>query len=203
MMNANPSESSVGHISDAEWQEMSIKLRIYAWKKYGWLRSLTGIDLDDLAQQAIVDTWSGKRRWPPIDAATGIEKSDVSLFCFLCQTIRSLASHNRKGPRPVDFDKIDPPDNGSQFESAFVGNSRFLVRPADIERAADYNDLTNRMVELASMDTDLSRIIKLWRACPDLRPRELASELHLTMPELRAAQKRLRRLLNGLRRIER
>ncbi|MEK6281234.1 MAG: hypothetical protein AABN95_12850 [Acidobacteriota bacterium] len=182
---------------------MSIKLRLYTWKKYGWLTKLNGIDLDDIAQQAIVDTFSGQRRWPPIDAATGIEKPDVTLFYFLCQTVRSIVSHQGQGPRPVDFDRIDPRSDGPQYENAYAGTSApFLVRPADIERAAEYNNLTDKMLELTSGDSDLSRIVRLWRACPDLKPREIAEELQFTMPEVRAAQKRLKRLLDVLRRKE-
>jgi DNA-directed RNA polymerase specialized sigma24 family protein len=197
-MNVDP---RIRNISDAQWREMSTKLRLHTWKKYGWLSKLTGIDLDDIAQQAIVDTFTGKRRWPPIDPTTGIEKLDVSLFYFLCQTVRSIVSHNANGPRPIDFDRIDSPGDGPPYEAAYAGSfPPFLVRPADIERAAEYNDLTDKMLELISADEDLSRIIKLWRACPDLKPREIAEELHITMPELHAARKRLRRRLDVLRR---
>lgn len=200
MINPNPREKSLRDISDAQWQEMSKKLRIHTWKKWGWLSKLTGIDLDDIAQQAIVDTLMGKRRWPPVDAATGIPKS-VGLFCFLCQTVRSLISHHgRGGPQTIDFERLDSPGGGGPpYENAVAGlYPPFLVRTYDIERAAEYNNLTEKMLELTSEDSELSRLVRLWRACPDLKPRELAEELNLTMPELRAAQKRLKRRLGRI-----
>jgi len=194
--------SPIHRITDAQWEELRLKLQIYAWRKCRWLRDLTGIDLDDLVQQAIVDTYTGKRRWPPIDPTTGEERTDVSLFAFLCQTVRSLASHDLRRPRKVDIGGTSASNEDSPTEPAYVGaGNPFFLKSSDIERAAEFTNLTDKMLQLVSTDEELSRIVRLWRACPDLRPREMVDALQMTMPQMRAAQKRLRRILTkGLRR---
>jgi len=74
-----------------------------------------------------------------------------------------------------------------------------MVKPADVEKGEEYKRLTDKMVELVSNDDEVSKIVTLWRDCPDLRPREIAKLLYFTMPQMRAAQKRLQRLLKDFR----
>ena len=53
------------------------------------------------------------------------------------------------------------------------------------------------MLELVAGDAEVHEIMKLWREEPDLKPSEIAVKLGFDMPKVRAAQKRLRRLLKG------
>src|SRR5262245_59622290 len=151
----------------------------------------------------MLDSMNGVRRWPPIDSKTGKQNPDVSLFYFLTEVIRSKVSHVwQRERRRVSIDSND--------ESEFDGFDRGLIdrllsdsaeihpeffRYDHTESDAAYNQTTARMLEIVAHDKEMYRIAKLWRDQPNLKPRELAKCLDLTMPQVRAAQKRLRRIL--------
>jgi hypothetical protein len=152
----------------------------------------------------MVDTWTGKRRWPPIDRLTGLENNKVTLFVFLCETVRSLVSHvwEREKAR-VSFDETSSSDslNDREFIEKVLGatyeRNAFYATPDEVEALADYSKLTRRMLELVEGDEELLSIVRLWRSDPDLKPSEVAAALKLTMPVMQAAQKRLRRRLRN------
>jgi hypothetical protein len=151
---------------------------------------------------------SGKRCWPPIDHKTDKVRDDVSLFSFLCQTVRSIVSHRwGKEKRKLTIEASDPDCNPNPsdsrsgekllYETSFTYPQ--LVRPDRTESDALYRLLTTEMCALAARDTEVLKVLQLWREDPTLKPREIAENLGLTMPQMRAAQKRLRRLLSELR----
>jgi DNA-directed RNA polymerase specialized sigma24 family protein len=203
MQNPRRRKGSSDPISEAQFAEAWAKLRLHTWKKYRWLHDLTGDDLDDIAHQALIDTWSGRRRWPPVDKVTGLPKNDVSLLCFLCETVRSIVSHRwEKTKATIPLDGFNSTARGPQFERAIAHRPALVIRPTDIEEADEYKHLTEKMLDLVSNDEEVFRVVKMWRAYPDLKPREIAEALLLTMPQMRAAQKRLRRLLGELRKVD-
>lgn len=204
MQNPRPRKDSSDPISEAQWADAWVKLRLHTWKKYRWLYDLTGDDLDDIAHQAIIDTWNGQRLWPPVDRVTGLPKHDVSLLCFLCETVRSIVSHRwEKTKATIPLDSFfNSTGQGPQFERAIAHRSALVFRPTDIEEVDEYKHLTEKMLNLVSNDEEVLRVVKMWRAYPDLKPREIAEALLLTMPQMRAAQKRLRRLLSELRKVD-
>lgn len=202
-MNSSPHEDPLTHVTEEQWADAWIKLRLHTWKKYRWLHDKTGEDLDDIAHQAIVDTWSGKRRWPPIDRLTRLPKKDISLLYFLCETVRSIVSHRwAKTKTTLPSDNLDSITNGPQFEKAFAHPTSLVLKPGDIEEAEQYKRLTDRMLDIVEDDNEVFQIVKLLRVYPDLRPREIAKILSITMPQMRAAQKRLRRLLGDNRKVQ-
>ena len=166
-------------LTDAEWNEMWLKLRYYTWNKYRWLNEKTGKDLDEIVSQALVDTFSGTRNCPP----------GINLFLFLCRTVESIVSHTWAREKRVL--RLD------EFRSGVVSPDLYLI----IDTDEDYQRLTNKMIELVSYDTELVGIIRLWRSDPDLKPRDLAKQLGLSMAQIYAAKKRLRRALNDLRQV--
>jgi hypothetical protein len=198
MRNPGPKSNSPPAISDAEWEELWRRVRQHAWKRFYWLHDRIGEDLDAIVHQAFVDTWTGKRRWPPVDRATGETKDHVSLYLFLCETVRSLVSHVwEREKRRISF---DAPANDLLHDREFIEkllasetNSLFAP-PPNVEASVDYNRLTEVMLGLLE-DDQLKSIVRLWRADPDLKPSEIAAVLKLTMPQMQAAQKRLRRFL--------
>jgi len=209
MKNVSPMSNSPPTLTQAEWEELWRKLRLHTWKRFRWLHEQTGEDLDAIAQQAMVDTLTGRRRWPPVDRLTGRENNNVPLFAFLCETVRSLISHawEREKAR-ISFDARTADSINDQefieklFGRAYERNS-FYVTPHKIEELVDYNKLTQVILKLVEDDRELVSIIRLWSSDPDLKPSEIAATLKLTMRQMRAAQKRLyRRLRDWKRRNE-
>ncbi len=89
---SDQTHKSLDQITDEEWMAIWRRLRLYAIHNYGWTQSTVGVglDLEAIVQEAILDTLTGVRRWPPVDKQ-GTPK-DEPLF-FLCQTVRSKVSH--------------------------------------------------------------------------------------------------------------
>jgi hypothetical protein len=188
------SKDPLHSISEQQWTELWHKLRLHAWKRYRWLHDVTGEDLDEIAHQAIMDTITGTRRWPPPDDGSG-ESKDVPLFPFLCGVVRSIVSHNwERAKNKISLDNLP-----SNFNAEVLGELRQTTASSRIENVTDYKQLTDKMLELVSFDKEVFRIVELLRTYPDMRPREIAEELGFTMPQMRAAQKRLRRLLDQFR----
>jgi hypothetical protein len=202
MRNLGPTSNSLSRLSQEEWEELWRRLRLYTWKRFRWLNDRTGEDLDAIAHQAIVDTWTGKRRWPPLNRLTGLENDKVTLFVFLCETVRSLVSHvwEREKVR-ISFD--DAPSSYSLNDREFIEKllgityekNAFYAAPHKVEALADYDGLTRLVLRIVEDDAPLISIVHLWCSDPDLKPSQIAVSLKLTMPEMQAAQKRLRRLL--------
>src|ERR1051325_7298453 len=169
MRNLSPRSKSLPSLTEAEWEEIWRRLRLYTWKRFRWLNDRTGQDLDEIAHQAMVDTWTGKRRWPPIDRLTGLENNKVTLFVFLCETVRSLVSHvwEREKAR-VSFDETSSSDSlkDREFIEKVLGatyeRNAFYATPDEVEALADYSKLTRRMLELVEGDEELLSIVRLW-----------------------------------------
>ncbi|HKY43209.1 MAG TPA: hypothetical protein VJM50_08940 [Pyrinomonadaceae bacterium] len=168
-------------LTDAEWNEMWLKLRHYTWSKYRWLHQKTGKDLDEIVSQALLDTFSGIRNCPP----------GINLFQFLCGTVQSIVSHTWAREKTGRVLRLE------EFRSSIASQNLYLVIDSD----EDYQRLTNKMIELVSYDTELTGIVRLWRSDPDLKPRDLAKQLGLSMAQIYAAKKRLRRALKDLQQV--
>jgi|SRR5215207_1285300 len=202
-----PPNDPLASVKEEQWIEVWVKLRFHTRKRYSWLSRRLGVDLDDIAHQAIVDTMSRKRRWPPIDALTGEMKTEVNLFSFLCEVVRSNISHVWERERrtvSIDTDSTnDPKEFNQEFIDYLLNESantyHHSVKPDDIESNVTYNDITDKMLNIVASDTEVYRIVELWREEPDLKPKELAARLGIPIYRVRAAQKRLRRLLRKFR----
>lgn len=199
-------EDPLSSITMEEWTIMYQKLRLHTHKRYYWLRRELGEDLDEIAHRAILDTMTGTRRWPPIDKQTEGVRGGISLFSFLCEVVRSNVSHIwEREKRRVSIETSsatqDEEDHGQRiFENLLNEAARKypnLVRPDDTESQVFYNRIVDKMLEMVAGDQECSEIVKLWSKEPDLKPSEIGEILGLPMPKVRAAQKRLRRLLNG------
>jgi DNA-directed RNA polymerase specialized sigma24 family protein len=190
-------------ITQDQWVEIWQKLRLHAWKRYGSLRDKIGVDLDDMVHQAIADTLQGKRRWPPIDKLTG-EKKRVDLFPFLCEVIRSNVSHQLEEERKkvsiegTVSDSLEDSDLISLEEMITEPISEYLRYEAIYNRVF-YAQLVSKMYEMVKEDEELSEIVRVWTRDPNLKPKEIAQELGLSIEEVRNAQKRLRRKLRDIR----
>jgi DNA-directed RNA polymerase specialized sigma24 family protein len=208
MENLSPQTHHLASVSDEEWEELWRKLRLHTWRRHGWLCEKFGWDLDAIAHQAILDTLEGIRRWPPTDGETGRPRDDVSLLSFLCQIVRSIISHRydkEKGRLSLESSDLDsgPGPSVNQSHERLLQDISFrypqLVRPDTTERDVMYRLLAEEMCEVVAGDAEVLEIVKVWCADPTLKPSEIAVHLGLSMEQMRAAQKRLRRLLKKLR----
>jgi len=168
-----------------DWTAIWKRLRRFAHKYYYWLPSrVSGIDLDDLVQDAITDVIAGDRHQPP----------DVELVTFLCHVIRSKADHilKKKESRVVSIEEV--PLTCLRIP---VG-ATYMDDPGDGDRQAAYQRLCDRVRELVRDDELISRMVELWLSKPELKPREMAKELDVPIKEIRNAQKRLSRRASRL-----
>lgn len=200
-------------MSQAEWLELYRRLMLYTYKRYGWVRDRIGVDPQDLVQQAIIDTLEGKRLWPSIDIHTGEAKKDTNLFLFLCSVISSKASHllEKERLRPtVEISELEQTEADVRFEmdsselvNFFTGESpvRYFELTSDAipESQIYYGELVDRVSQSVAGDTELMHIVESLLQSPDLKPKEIAEQLGLSLPQIYTALKRLRRRLHGLR----
>jgi DNA-directed RNA polymerase specialized sigma24 family protein len=185
-------------ITEEQWAEIWQRLRLHAWRRYKYIHQKLGLDLDDVVQQAIVDTLQGARRWPS-------EKVDI--FSFLCGVVKSIISHQleqEKRKLSIDSGETDSSISNAEMISleAIVNGSigEYLKYEAMFNRVV-YDELTSKMYEMVKGDKGMAQIVQLWSKDPSLKPSDIAEELGLSMEELRNVQKRLRRKLKDLREV--
>jgi hypothetical protein len=208
MKSTAPPKDPLDSITQEQWIEMWLKLRLHARKRYFWLSQRLGEDLDEIVHQAILDTMNRERQWPPIDARTGEMRKDVNLFSFLCEVVRSKASHLWKREKQrLSIDTSNPAQDTEEFNQEFVDHLLnesakkypHLVRLDDTQSNLIYNDVSDKMLDIVAGDPVVYSIVKRWCEEPDLKPKELAARLEILMPKFCAARKRLRRLLKEFR----
>ena len=194
-------------LSEEQWRDLYLRLRLFTWRRYKWL-SKSGVDLDDLVVKAVSDTLEGKRHWPPVDEY-GQPKANVSLFSFLCRVVESNVSHVWEQERRKISAGLIEPDYGAlgfALEDLPVGSFEALLsvspradpgsaREGGTDSRAIYNELRDKLFDLVADDVELRSIVELIVADPDLKPREMAELLGLSLDRIRSAQKRLRRRL--------
>jgi hypothetical protein len=181
----------LNRMTEEEWKDLTNRLLYFTYRNYGANLKRLAFPVDELVQDAIGDLLTGARMWPPVDSF-GNEK-EVSLFVFLCNTIRSKVSHLfQKSKRQTYV--------GDRSELDLLSP---LLLSEGVERAAEgrveYGELSKLLIERVSDDAVLTQMVMLWIETPDLRPREVALILGLSMDEFRNAQKRLIRRVKTLR----
>jgi DNA-directed RNA polymerase specialized sigma24 family protein len=180
-------------MKEAEWQDLRNRLLYFAYRNYAGSHRKLGYHLDELVQDAIVDVITGVRRWPPVDEY-GNEKQ-IDLFVFLCQTVRSKVSHvAKKKAREVQLENSGSLDLFSERLNILAGSEE--DKP---DSQVLYAELSHRLLNVVSDDATLTKIVQLLIDTPDLRPKEIAPMLGLSIQEMRNAQKRLTRKLKMLK----
>jgi RNA polymerase sigma factor (sigma-70 family) len=185
MDETNPGMSrSLKDISEWEWTQIWQKLRIFIRRKYGYLEKQSGLDLDDIVQQAILDTLEGKRTWPP-------KNKDVSIVTFLCWVIRSNITNylnkaeNKVLAWPSDRKSITEDDHPRTQQSELP------------DQLAISEELLERVRETIGDDEFL---MKVWeKLMLNYKPKQIAEDLGVDVLEVRNAQKRLNTRIEKLR----
>jgi DNA-directed RNA polymerase specialized sigma24 family protein len=178
-------------MSETELKELWKKLRAFTYKNYGWLQTrIRALNLDEVILEAIEDTFLGIRRFPPIDA-NGKEK-DVQLFYFLCQTIRSKISNLMKqSQRHISLrEDVDT----EQFVSLEQASLLSIRAKEKSDEQARYNQLSEKLRESVRSDLLLEQIVNLYIVNPEIKPKEIAHNLGISIKQIQNAQKRLREM---------
>jgi DNA-directed RNA polymerase specialized sigma24 family protein len=188
-----PTSGSLASLSEEDWHVLWCKLLLHVYNRYRWFYLRTGRSLEGLAAEAMLAMISGRRRYPPIDKKTGLERQDVTPLAFLCETVYSLVS--RRLPDSISLDDLDrlAPFLDLRAKS-------YLFTPAHIEERLTYQQIVTKMLKLVHDDPLAQQILLLLSEDSNLRPREIAELLGLPINKIRAAQKRLRRRLAQFRR---
>jgi len=173
------------HYTLEDWRALWKRLRRFTNKYYAWLPSaIGGIELDDLIQDAIDDALIGKRRWPP----------EVNLVTFLCNVIRSNASHMCE-----KHGKVDSLEDLSITYLQTPPDTLYPFQRENEDRQNGYLQLCDKVRELVRDDELLSRMVSMWLEAEDLKPKEIAHRLGVPIEAIRSAQKRLSRKTTRLR----
>jgi DNA-directed RNA polymerase specialized sigma24 family protein len=179
---------SLDQITDEEWMAIWKRLRLYAIHNYGWTQSTVGVglDLEAIVQEAILDTLTGVRCWPPVDKQ-GTPK-DVNLFFFLCQTVRSKVSHaTEREKRKLPIDSLDP-------------RSPVLIDSENKqEQKVHYDQLRESIMAEARSDSGLTETARLMTETPDITAKDIAKERNVPIKTVRKDIERLKRRLRNSR----
>ena len=185
------------HFNDDDWNEIYKKVTYYAYKYSERSVYGRGLDLTSLVQEAISNILLGTISTPPIDNETGkVNKRDV--ISILCMRVRKLAFDEMKRSKKIIPLKLDSDDDEDLQETS----ERILCDSTsheDISRRIEYEEVFRKMLELASGDEGLTRVIQLWVNDPSMKPREMAQRLEMDVRELYIIKKRLRLILKRVR----
>ena|SRR5215213_6748397 len=202
----SPTEQQLSSLSEVQWEDLFKRLLIFTHKRYGWRKELSGWDLQDIVQQAIIETIEGKRRWPPKNSETGEPDPNVNLFLFLCNVIKTDVSHllekerrkSRTEVHELDLDlerlleESDAPDKDlHKRRAAFLSNE-------NSESVALYHELSEKIHKAVANDEELTNVVDLLIYMPDSKPREIAEHLGLSIQQIYPILKRLRRRLTTM-----
>jgi|GEM_PF-7011718 len=190
-------------LSEEEWVDLYNRLRLFTHTRYGWLNR-SGLDLEQVVQESIVDTLQGKRQLPPADWQTGESDPKLSLFIALCLVIRSKVAHqwefesrvSQTHTRELDVDTegllLEEPgksQNLGKRRAAFIGNQTSKSK-------THRNDIKERIQKALADDQEVATVVDLW--VNECKPKEIASQTGFSLPQiyriLKQFQKRLIRL---------
>lgn len=167
---------------DTNWEEMICRLLVLAQRthrRYYLHLSERNIEPQDLVQEAIVRFFSGCRK----------RKRGLDLFVFLGGTIKSIASHHLE--KALRRDCLSHDFNASIIFKPNIDdeNKRLKLLSEKIEEET--------IISFLKGDELLCKIVRLVFSDYEIKPREIADELSISIQEIYNAYKRLRRKLDN------
>jgi DNA-directed RNA polymerase specialized sigma24 family protein len=154
------------------------RLRLFAAKRY-----FGRLNVDDLAMQAITDTFTGNRSW----------NADYPPFENLCWIVRSIASNQLQKESRLSYDP-DVETNSNQITSLPAQSSPSEIYETD-EIRRDLRALFRRAV---GDDGFLRQVVTLFLEKEVWKPKEMAVALNVSETEVYEAKRRIRRRLGKL-----
>ena len=162
-------------LSEREWEELYLRLLLYAQSRLRRLDSSSHLEAQDYVQVAIQAYLGGERRKP----------EDIDLFPFLAMVIRSEITHQLK-------------KESRQVRLIAEDESNSLASDATGEPIPDPY-LRSQILKLVADDAVLSKITKLLLEDSRLRAHDLAKILGVPISEIYNANKRMQRKFSQLR----
>lgn len=161
----------------------------YARTRLAGLDGLTcGLTPEDLVHEAIVATCDGVIRWRP---------DRVSLCAHFCDRIKvMLRRMRREAARTVQLDHLPPDDEeGTVIEDAGLSYAPDVDRAVDVRATA--RSIEAALWRLASTDQQALAFMNAIAGGAD-DDQDIATMAGLSVAEVRAARRRLRRLVRTL-----
>ena len=186
------------------------RVRLLLHWRYGYL-AWRGVYLEGIIADVMIEESEGRseRKRP----------EHVSIEIFLYQSVRSKLGHMLErekwlGPLDGGAEEISEEDASSRFKNPARGarrrerqdDSEYIPRarkpphnprPEKIHEKAERDEVSRKILEIVGDDMILRGVVEKFR--DDLRPREIAKELGITIEEERCAQTRLARRISKLR----
>lgn len=166
-----------------------VRLGKIAWFRHRTLGPRgTGRNEGDLLSDAIIAVLGGRRKWV---------KDNCDFMTFIKGTMRSLASHIRRGKATDAFDVIAPNPENEQDNNAEGFLKPIPTRALfDPERQLHESDLDRQVRERFKDDAVVLLVYEAF--LEKMKPADIRSCLDITENEYHAAAKRLRRAVRGL-----
>lgn len=159
-------------LSEREWEELYLRLLLYAQSRLRRLDSSSYLEAQDYVQAAI-QAYLGRERRKP---------EDIDLFPFLAMVIRSEITHQlNKESRQV---RLIAEDESNSLASDATGEP--IPDPY----------LRSQILKFVAGDKVLSDMISLFLEDPGLKARHLAATLGVPVREIYEANRRLKRKLS-------
>jgi DNA-directed RNA polymerase specialized sigma24 family protein len=174
---------ALGAHTEKDWDDLRMRGLLYAYKYFSYIPYLTRgrMSVEDLVHEALSDMLEGQRRQP----------ENVDSFTFLCGAIRSEFDNLYRKEKAATFSEESLPPDYSPFLPS--------VSLEETQSVFDYQQLCDKVRELVSDDAELVSIVEVWFEEPDMKPKDIACRLGLSMDDMHNAQKRLRRRAINLR----
>lgn len=170
-------DSELEQLNQAEWEDLYLRLRYFAYKFYPHLAK-QGTILEDLIHDSIVDARSGKRLRPP----------GLPIFIFICGIMRSNTSHHfERESRRAKLNGNRQSANVSWDSSVQQENLRL-----------DLSSTMKRVEDEIKDDKELNIIHRSMIDDPESRPQEIARTNNLSVDKVKNARKRYFRLVKKL-----
>jgi DNA-directed RNA polymerase specialized sigma24 family protein len=174
---------ALSKLTDTGRVDLYKRLRFYAYRNFS--RKVQGrFDLlDEVIQEAIVDTYFGKRHLPP----------DVDLTAFLCETVRSKVSHIlEKEKNKISIEEVEEAERQTSYSKSIEAS----IEGSHLENSYQvvvYKELCNGIRKAVRSDPSLLELAELLFAVPDLKPREIAMQMNQPINNVFNLLRRLRR----------
>ena len=185
----------LSEVTNEEWVRADAGLKIYVKVRLSYVQKY-GLSIDDIAQDAILHTLSGKRRWPVIDPETGEVKRELDLLTFLCSVARSLASHAiEKEKRMVSLTGLLDDEGHGRSDSdqrLMLDQPGELRVEANAEDKIAYDEYRNALLLAARAHAQLLKKAKRVTRWREKKVREIARAVGLDTNRSRYLTKLLR-----------
>lgn len=167
----------LSRLSEQQWKEIISRVMIFILSKSYYKPH----EAEDLVQEAILKIWSYERPIPQsfIGDVCDINSIMRGVGIHLCSVVRSLRSHLRDKMCRTEY--RDSIEDEEIFSTAEGQEDEVYVR-----EMVDY-------IYRVAPDEQAKQIVQIIGERPDLKPREVASEMNISVTKFQNAKKRIYR----------